>query len=370
MDLIIFILVLSVLIVVHEFGHFMMAKKIGVRVEKFSLGFGRKLFSRMYKGTEFMVCAVPLGGYVKMAGDERSNCRGESGEFYSKSPGHRALVVFMGPIVNFILAYVCFCFVFMIGYVDVEKATKNLPPVIGGLHAGYPAKGSGLQIGDKIIRIDAQVIRNWDDVQQYILTSKNTELHFTIERKGQELQITVVPKFDIQKDIFGREQKIRRVGIAPQSTGELQEVPVIKYSFFPALGRAFVELMDVTAKTYQALYEMLIGNRSAKEAMGIVGMFFVIKFAISVSFSLFLHLVGIISASLAIFNLLPLAPLDGGHLFLTFLEKIRGRALPIKLEEAIARAGFSLILCLALFVFYADFERVGWIDKIMKLWQH
>ena len=116
MSVLIFATVLSILVIVHEWGHFITAQSLGVKVEKFALGFGPKLFSTIKDGTEFMVCAIPLGGYVKMAGDERSGCKGQKEEYFSQPVGHRALIVLMGPVVNYILAYLCFCFVFLFGY--------------------------------------------------------------------------------------------------------------------------------------------------------------------------------------------------------------------------------------------------------------
>ena len=122
----VFVVVLSVLIVVHEWGHFITAKLVGIKVEKFSLGFGRKLLSKIHQGTEYLLCLIPLGGYVKMAGDERTECKGEPDEFYSKSCGHRALVVLNGSMVNFVLAYVCFVVVFMFGYPELSTNVGKL----------------------------------------------------------------------------------------------------------------------------------------------------------------------------------------------------------------------------------------------------
>ncbi len=131
----VFILVLSVLIIVHEWGHFITAKRLGIEVERFALGFGPTLFSKTYNRTTYLINAIPLGGYVKMAGDERSECKGEPGEFYSKSIGHRSLVVLNGPVVNFVLAYISFILVFMIGYPGQSSVIANL--VDGGpAHVG------------------------------------------------------------------------------------------------------------------------------------------------------------------------------------------------------------------------------------------
>src|SRR5580698_6867796 len=146
LSLIIFVFILSILILVHEWGHFITARKCGVKVEQFALGFGPKLFGWMHDGTEFCLCAIPLGGFVKMAGDEREKCSGNSDEYFSKSAGQRALIILMGPVVNLILAYVCFWFVFMIGYVDMDLSSQKLAPVVGQVLEHSPADLAGLKL--------------------------------------------------------------------------------------------------------------------------------------------------------------------------------------------------------------------------------
>jgi regulator of sigma E protease len=170
-----------------------------------------------------------------------------------------------------------------------------------------------------------------------------------------------------QKDIFGRVHTVRRMGVAPLQASKQEDFVIERFGPIGALKRAAVEMFEITMKTYKALGEMVLGIRSPKEAMGIVGMFFVIKFAVGYGFAFVLHILGVISLSLAIFNLLPIIPLDGGHLLLNGIEKIRGKPLSVKWETVIAKIGLGLMLTLALFVFYADFERIGLIDRIIKL---
>lgn len=439
----IFIGVLSILILVHEWGHFITAKRLGVDVQRFALGFGPTLFSKVYKGTTYMINAIPLGGYVKMAGDDRLECEGEPGEFYSKPIGHRALIVLNGPVVNFILAYVSFVAVFMLGYPgqstvitnvtdggpayaaglqagdkivaidskeiygwmnlekrleggapdalavtvlrNAERVTKsvlpdvvdkpnlvgrerkvrdlgidNLPNVIGGLVAGYPAEEAGLQGGDRIIEIGSQTITGWTGLQKAIADSTGKEVTIKLIRHGEVMVKTLVPKVDTQKDEHGKEVQRGKIGIGPQ-----QELDLFPFGLGRALVFAGEELMFITHLTYESLYRMITGAISAKESMtGPVGIFYIVKGAAEEGISHLLFILGVISASLAIFNLLPMIPLDGGHLFLFAVEKIRGRALPPKVDEYIAKAGFSLIILLAMFVFYSDFARFGWLETI------
>jgi regulator of sigma E protease len=369
MTFLVFLIVLSILIVVHEWGHYITARKCGVAVEQFSLGFGPKLFGWKHDGTEFCLCAIPLGGYVKMAGDEREKCTGGSDEFFSKSVGHRALIVLMGPVVNLVLAFVCFWAVFMIGFVDMDASSKKVSPVVGQIIDNSPAQKAGLETGDRILTIDGHAINNWPDLQENITNSKEATVALVIDRKGQQLEKNLTPQDQVQKDIFGKEHKARRIGIGPMPMKNADDVIIKRYGFFGSFAKAAEELYTISVKTYVALYEMVIGARSPKDAMGIVGMFFVIKFALTVGFSFLLHIVGVISASLALFNLLPVIPLDGGHLFLLGIEKLRGRALSPKTDMAIARIGFSLIIMLAVFIFYVDFERIGLVDKVMHLFK-
>ncbi len=367
MALIVFIIILSTLIVVHEWGHFITAKKCGVKIEQFSLGFGPKLFSRVWDGTEFCLCVIPLGGYVKMAGDERSHATGNQEELLSKSVGQKALIVLMGPVVNLILAYLCFWLVFIIGKVDFDATAKKVPAVVGQVLANSPAQKAGLMPQDEVIGINDSPIHHWPDLQDYVSQSQTPSLKFVIHRAGQNITKDIIPEQQVQKDIFGREHKIRRIGVGPLQIQKPQDIVIVRYNPIEALGQAAWELGDITVKTYTALYEMLIGLRSPKEAMGIIGMFFVIKFALTVGFSFLLYIVAVISASLALFNLLPLIPLDGGHLLLFLIEKIRGKMLSQKVDEIIAKVGVSLIITLALFVFYVDFERIGLVDHFIKI---
>lgn len=357
-DILIFLAVLSVLIVVHEWGHFITARKLGVKVERFAIGFGKTLFVRKYDGTEFAVCLIPLGGYVKMAGDERASFTGQKDEYFAKPAGHRALIVLNGPVVNFILAYVALFFVFIMGYPD-------LAPKVGKVIDNYPAQVAGLLPGDEVKTIDAVKVETWSDVQKIIAESKSEQLNFAIVREGQETVKVVTPKREQRKNIFGQVKVIPIVGIAPQ-----EEVVVFKYPVPQAFGRAYNKLAEITVLTYKSIYFMITGSMSAKDSMtGPIGIYYIVTTAAEMGFSHLLYIVGIISASLAIFNLLPVIPLDGGHLFLLGIERVRGRALSAKVDDVISRIGFGLIMTLALFVFYSDFSRFGILDKIMSWWK-
>jgi len=353
---IVFGAVLSVLIIVHEWGHFITARKLGVKVERFSLGFGKKLFSKIHKGTEYLICAIPLGGYVKLAGDERSECQGHPWEFFSKPPGHRALVVLNGPIVNFIFAYICLVLVFFVGYPDLSNK-------VGQVIDGYPAQEAGLKVNDRIVEVDGMEIMTFSDLQDSISTSQGRSIQVKIIRDDREITKIVFPLVEERKNIFGQTEELRMIGVAPQ-----EEIIAVRHGVIESFVGAFEKLSEIVVTIFKSLYFMITGSVSPQKVLtGPIGIFYYVTEAANMGFAHLLLLLGVISASLATFNLFPIIPLDGGHLLFLLLEKIHGRSLPEKIEEIVARIGFGLILLLAVYVFYADFARFGLFDKIKDL---
>ncbi len=354
MGTLVFIIVLSVLVIVHEYGHLATAKALGVKVERFAFGFGPKLFSFIKDGTEYAVCLIPLGGYVKMAGDERAECKGAKEEFFSKPVGHRALIVLSGPVVNYVFAFFCFCIVFMIGY-------PTLGTTVGEVVKGYPAEQAGLKAGDRIVSIDALNVDSWEGVQSYISQAKQEQFIFSVERNAILKNIVLHSSQENMENVFGQKIQTRIVGIKPK-----EDLVLLKYGFLESIVRAGKKLVVITTTTYKALYLMVTGAMSTKDGVtGPIGIFFIIKKAAELGFSYVVYIMAVISASLAIFNLLPLPVLDGGHLFFFGIEKLRGKPLSPKADEIIYKIGFSMIICLALFVFYSDFVRYGIFDKII-----
>jgi regulator of sigma E protease len=352
LDVLIFIAVLSVLIIVHEWGHFITARRLGVRVEKFSVGFGPKLFSRVHDGTEFLVSAVPLGGYVKMAGDERNSTTGDPGEFYSQSPGRRALIVFMGPMVNFIFAYLCFYFIFVTGY-------PLLSSKIGKLIDGLPAQSAGLLVGDHITEINNKPIDSWDTLQATISKSGGVPLEIHFIRNDVEQTLTVMPKAEVGKNIFGEAENIWLVGVQP-----VEETQLVRYGLGQSFFKAGAEMTSVVTLTFKALYRVFTGTVAARDALaGPIRIFNVIKNAATMGIASLVLVMAVISTSLAIFNVFPIPVLDGGHLLFFLIEKIRGRPLPASVEENFTRFGLTILLVLMGFVCYNDVIEVGWVDK-------
>lgn len=356
MNILIFLIVLSVLIIVHEFGHLFMAKLLGVRVEKFSLGIGPKIFSFKRKFTQYTLSLIPLGGYVKFSGDTQEEFKGNQWEYLAKSPGERAAIVFCGPVLNYFLAFVFFYVLFIIGY-------PALSAKVGDLLTDFPAQKSGLLKEDTIIAIDGQRVMDWDEMQQVIRSKKAGAIEIVVLRNKKEMQFTIEPRIEKMKNIFGQEETVRLVGIRPK-----EEFVKLKYDFGTAFVMASQKLWLITHSTFKAIWRMLTGGMSLKESItGPLGIFYLTSHAFGLGINYLLQIVAILSASLAIFNILPLPVLDGGHLFLLGMERIRNRPLGQKIEDWITRIGFSFIMFLALFVFYNDLVKFGLVDKLINI---
>ncbi|MBU0634258.1 MAG: RIP metalloprotease RseP [Candidatus Omnitrophica bacterium] len=353
-----FIFVLSFLVIVHELGHFIVAKLYKVRVEIFSLGFGKKLLSFKTGDTEYRLSLIPFGGYIKVTGENPEEKReGAPWEFLSKPVGQRAAIIFAGPAFNYVFAFLLFSCVFYSGM-------PHLASRIGEVRAGYPAYTAGIKAKDKIISIDGKKIRFWDEVSQIIHEkTEHEEIVVQLEREEKVLSLSVITTSETVKNLFGQEVKIGLIGISPSD-----EVILVRYSMGESFKLALLQVVKLTKITAIALYKMLTGQMSARESItGPVGIFYITGEAARLGFVYLLQLMGVLSVSLAIINLFPLPVLDGGHLLFLFFEKIKGRPLSFKTQELAARIGLSLIVTLMVFIFYNDFIRFGIFDKIAKI---
>lgn len=359
LSLIYFLAVLSVLILVHEFGHFIVAKRLGVKVERFSFGFGPKLFSVKRGDTDYTVSAIFLGGYVKMAGDEPGEKRtNKKWEFLSRSVRDRFMIIFAGPLLNYILAFVVFSLIFMFG-------SPTLTTQVGGFVKGYPAEASGLMIGDNVIAIDGKSVNFWEDMTELIHKHGEGKMTITFQRDGKVFDKDILPKTRAMKDIFGKETTISLIGITPS-----QKIEKVRYALPQAVYMGCKKLISLTAITYKALWSVITGRLSVKESMtGPIGIFVITGEAAKMGFIYLLHLVAILSASLAIFNLLPFPVLDGGHIIFLAIERLRGKPLSVKTQEFITNLGVSFLILLTVFIFYNDIMKFGIADKVMRLFK-
>jgi regulator of sigma E protease len=354
-----FIIVLSILIIVHEFGHFIIAKKIGVRVEKFSLGFGPEIAGITKAETRYSLSMIPLGGYVKLAGETGAEgVKGEKWEYVSRTVGERARIILAGPLLNYILAFLIFSLVFMAG-------SPTLTTKIGKVMPGYPAESAGLKTGDRILNINGKDVVYWEDVTKIVHTSKNIEMNLLIERDEKKLSILVTPKSQDIKTIFGSRKNISIIGIAPSD-----EVAYVRYGFLKSIYMGGEKLWTLTYITCRALWASITGAIPVKESMtGPIGIFYITGQAAKLGLIYLLQLMGVLSASLAIFNLLPVPVLDGGHILFLMIEKARRRPISFKMQENITQVGMSLLILLMAFVFYNDFMKFGIFEKISHIWK-
>lgn len=355
-SILIFILILSLLIIVHEFGHFMAARFAGVRVEEFSLGFGPQLFARKIGDTKYSLSLIPLGGYVKMAGDTLSECKGGKDEYFSKSPGKRFLIIFCGPLLNYILGFLFFWAILFMGY-------PTLTTKVGGLIDGYGAQVAGLRIADKIMAINGIPVDTWEEMQKQIQVNKdNNFILVSLVRDNQKLEFNIALKNKVLDNQLGEKKALGIIGITP-----FDEVVEVRHGFMESAYLGLNKTMDLTVMTYKGIWRLISGKMSMRDSMtGPLGIFFITSKAAKLGVIALLHLVAVLSVSLAVFNLLPLPILDGGHIFLLGLEKLRKKTLAIKTEQIINNIGMSLMIMLALFVTYNDILRL-YGDKISRL---
>lgn len=342
------IFVFSVIILVHEFGHFIVAKKCGVKVERFSLGFGPELWGFKKGETRYLISLILFGGYVKMAGDDpREKRSGKSWEYLSQPVLKRISIVAAGSMLNYILAFLIFFLIFAMG-------SPTLTSRIGGLLKDFPAKAHDLMEGDRIIAIDGEDVKYWDELTEIIHKRMEGTLTLTVQRKDRIFQIRLSPKIKEVRNIWGRPVKIGLVGIIPSD-----EAVILRYNPFVAFYKAGERLLTLSMLTVRGIWGVISGQQPFRESItGPIGIASIIGKTTKMGMSYLFSIMGIISMALAIFNILPFPVLDGGHIIFLLLEKIRKKPLSLKVQEGIQNLGFALLIILVLFVSYNDIMRL------------
>ena len=355
------LLILGWLVIVHELGHFVVARWAGVRILRFSVGFGPRLFSWTRGHTEYAVSAIPLGGYVKMAGEQyappaeagRASQPGEPWEYLSKPIGVRAAIVFAGPFVNYLVALLSLWAVFIIGY-------PELLPVVGKVEEATPAHAAGLKKGDRIVSIDGRPVDTWEQMAKTILASPSRPLTFEVKRESTTETVSVVPAPMQVPDLFNRSKTIGRIGAWSSGEARLRRVgPVV------ALKEAIRQQGAFTAQTMVGLLLVITGRVSMRDSMtGPIGIIYMTSEAMRSGLPALLTTISLLSLSLAIFNLFPIPILDGGHLFFLALEKLRGRPVSLHIQERSAQVSFVLLVTLVLVSCINDVNRFGLVEKL------
>ncbi|MDP8216467.1 MAG: RIP metalloprotease RseP [Candidatus Kaelpia imicola] len=347
--MILVIIAFGFLVFVHEASHFIVAKRMGVAVEVFSIGFGPKIFSFKSSETEYKISLIPLGGYVKMAGENpREELKGERSEFLSQPPGRRSLIILGGPLGNYLLAFILFFILYSSGFPVIGTT-------IGGFKEGYPAQDSGLKVGDKIIAVDNEEVKSWEDLIAEVHPRPNQELKITIKRNQGEFSYAVKTKDKELLDLDGQKKIIGLLGISPDD----EDVFIKRYGPYKSLQESVATVFDISAKTLRAILNIVTGRLSLKDSVvGPVGIIHISSKMADMGISYLLTLMALINVSLAIFNLLPIPVLDGGHLFFILIERIRRRPVSIIVQERFTQAGMGLLLFLLLYLTYFDLMRV------------
>ncbi len=350
LDLAKFMLALSALVIVHEWGHFIAARRSGVRVQTFSIGFGKKLFARKSGATEYTVSAIPLGGYVKLAGDTAEEFTGKSDEFLAKPARSRLKIIVFGPLMNYLLGFLLFSVVFLIGYPSIGTR-------VGATIPGMGAQAAGIQAGDLITRVDRQKVETWDELVRMVRAKKDREsVDITLVRDGRPMEVNVRLKQAETHDELMQKRRVGLLGIRPSAKGP-EDLKVLKYGFFRSFEAGAQRTVELTVLTYKALGYMIMGKLPASESMtGPVGMFEIYKETKNIVE--FLVLSAVVSVSLALFNILPLPILDGGHIFFLGLEKLRRKPISKKTEDIVVKVGLSLLITVAILVSINDVRRL------------
>ena len=356
--LISFLFVLSLVVVIHEGGHFMMARWCGVRVTDFSVGFGKELWGRVDKrGTRWKICAVPMGGYVKMYGDEdaasaKSSPKGipeeeKQSTFMAQPLWKRALIIVAGPAMNYLSAILLLAgILFFIGEVF-------MPPVIGKVMPESAAEAAGLQEEDRILSINAKPVEDYRDIVRAVqLTEFGKNLTLEIKRGEEVLSVLVQPKYDAGSDV-------PKLGIM---AGGLYEVKRESFGVFGALYRATALAYETTVDTLVYLGQVLFKNRSASDMRGPLGIAEASGDAARGGLLSFLLFIVQISIAIGFMNLLPVPVLDGGHLAFYAVEAVRGKPLSEQVQNAFLWTGVMLLVSLMVFTLFLDIPRI--IERI------
>lgn len=346
--------VLGLLVIVHEWGHYIAARWVGVRVEKFSIGFGPVIFGHKKGDTEFAVSLLPLGGFVKLAGESAETSSGKSDEFQSKSLGRKLIIIVAGPIMNAVLAYVLFAAIFMIGQ-------PMLTTRIGQVLDGTPAQAAGMKAGDRVTAVNGVAVVNWDDVLREVHAA-GSQVTFAIDRDGQSLSLPIQPRSQEVPGFFGKKRRVTFVGVAPAS-----DITYVKSGPLEALGLAGERLWTMTTMILYSLGLILTGSMAVKDSLtGPIGIFFMTQQAAQMGAIYLFYFVGSLSVSLFVLNLLPIPVLDGGHLLFIVIEKLKGSPIRESVKERITQGGLVLLLALMAFVIFQDVHRFSILENLMN----
>lgn len=349
-DIFAFVIVLGILVFFHEFGHFIMAKLFDVGVEKFSLGFGPRLFGKKKGITDYRVSAIPLGGYVKMVGEEPDSEVAPADipiSFTHKHVFKRIIIVAAGPFFNLILAVIIFFIIFLI------SGTFILKPVAGTVDKDSPAWKAGLAKGDLIESIDGTPISSWEEMAEIISGSNGKRLLVSVVRNGAVLKLDILPELKTAKNIFGEDIKRHAIGIS--SAGDFYTK---KLNPFQALFESIRQTYKITHLTVVSIAKLIQGTLSAKTLGGPIMIAEMAGQQAREGIANLAFFIALLSINLAVLNFLPIPVLDGGHLLFFFIEAVIGKPVNTKMREIAQQVGIFVLVALMIYVFYNDITRI------------
>jgi len=345
-----FVVVIGILVFCHEFGHFIAARLCKVGVDVFSLGFGPKIFKKKYGRTDYCISAIPLGGYVKMVGEEPGaeiDPSDKSLSFTHKSLLQKSIIVAAGPAFNFFLAIFIFYVLYQFSGLYMAK------PIVGEVLDNTPAQSAGLESGDIITRINENKIESFEDISRVIGKGKGEKLEITAQRDGRITSIVIIPEKQPGKNIFGEDEDKYVIGI--RGTGE-----TFHKSLNPiqAMGRSISDTYGLVKLTIVSVVKMINGSISADNLGGPLMIAQMAGEQAKAGIVNFVWFIALLSVNLGIINLFPIPVLDGGHLLFFGIEAITGKSVSEKLREKLIQFGAAVLVALMVFVFYNDIVRM------------
>lgn len=360
--LISFIILLGVLIFVHELGHFLAARMAGVGVLKFSLGFGPKLFGKKIGETEYVLSAIPLGGFVKLMGEggnEELSPEDEKRSFSKQSVWKRILIVLAGPGFNFLLAVIIFIFVLMYGL-------PSLTSEIGEVKQDSAAYEAGILKGDQIIAINGEEVAFWEDIRAIIGESKGKPMEVIVKRGEEEKRFSVQPRLSKSKNIFGEDVPAYLIGISPS-----EKTVIERRNPWDAILSAFYKTWEISKLTVISVVKIFEGVISPKTLGGPIFIAQVAGAQVKEGIVPFILFMAILSINLGVINLFPIPVLDGGHILFYLIEIVIRREVSVKVREWSQQIGFVILLMLMLFVIFIDIERLNIkiINDVLKIFK-
>ena len=361
-----FLLVLTILVYVHEMGHYLAARQCKVRVEVFSVGFGPEIFGRTSKsGTRWKLSAIPFGGYVKMFGESRPDNNSElpspsekelSESFFNKPVSQRVWIVVAGPLANFLFA------IMILSGLFIGLGEPHTPANISKVIEGSAAARAGLKPGDIFIEIDGKKISRFEEVRRIIELAPAKEIEIIVERAGEKLIIKVIPDSVVEKR-YSTTQRFGRLGVARSSA----DMVLVRHDPFTALWKAVVQTFVMTGNILDAIGQIILGERNANELGGPIKIAQISGAMAEAGFIMFIQFAAILSINLGLINLFPIPLLDGGHLVFYGIEALRGRPVNERIMALSLNIGLALILCLTVFVTWNDLVQMQ-VSKVFSGW--